>query len=262
MLYFTVLVLAIIVLFWLIGYVYANDFSVPTVTNLSKFKKILVVFPHADDEALTCGGLMTVLSQQEAEVIWVVLTKGERGVEGAEFHEELKPIRVQEAQKAAKQYGVRKVIQGEITDNAVSDHVSELEETMAKVLDEFQPDLVITYDQTGLYGHPDHIVVSEVITQLVADRPTTNLWYTSIPERRQNAINLPEHMAKDSDFKTKRVYPTHKVWIGLPNMYKKISALYAYRSQLFGFKKSMPVSQLPLWFYVSMMPYEYFYEVE
>lgn len=262
MIYVLLIPVALLLLFWIAGFIYANDFSVPTMTGLSQYKKVLVVYPHADDEVLTCSGLMSQLSQQHAAVVWVVLTKGERGVEGAELQESLKSVRVQEAERAAQHYGVRKIIQGDFPDNDVSRYRQELQATLTKVLDEYQPDLVITYDLTGLYGHPDHVVISEVLTDLLAEKSETTLWYASISERRLNAIRLPEHMAKDPEFKSCRVFPTHKVFIGVPNLYTKIAALYEYRSQLFAFKKSVPVSQLPLWFYTSMMPYEYFHEVQ
>jgi hypothetical protein len=56
MLIIAVLIL-IIMLVWLAVFMYLSDFSVPT-EDISKFKSILVVFPHADDESLTASGLM------------------------------------------------------------------------------------------------------------------------------------------------------------------------------------------------------------
>ena len=54
---FIVIPVLIIILVWFATFLYLSDFSVPT-TDISKFQSILVVFPHADDEALTASGLM------------------------------------------------------------------------------------------------------------------------------------------------------------------------------------------------------------
>src|SRR5258708_6270529 len=91
-----------LLLLWLLGFFYANDFSVPTrsLTELAKppkkFNKILVIFPHADDEALTAGGTLSQLSRQGKKVTWIVLTQGEKGNEGAHYDEKLKSIRTKE----------------------------------------------------------------------------------------------------------------------------------------------------------------------
>lgn len=42
-----------------------------------------------------------------------------------------------------------------------------LKSYMQKLLDDFRPDLVVTYDLAGEYGHPDHVVISEIVTELI-----------------------------------------------------------------------------------------------
>ena len=54
-------IILLIFLVWLGGFIYANDFTVPT-KRIPNIKKALLIFPHADDEALNSGGLVFELT--------------------------------------------------------------------------------------------------------------------------------------------------------------------------------------------------------
>lgn len=249
---------------WIYGFTKANDLSVETkdLTKLDSIKKVLVIFPHPDDEAQTTTGSLSQLVKQGIEVDWIILTKGERGTDDAHIDDKLKAIRVKEAQKVAKLIGVHSLSFYDYPDNDVTRFRSNLVEDIRKAIAASQPDLVITYDESGGYGHPDHIVVSSVITKLLQnDFPKVHLWYTSTPQKLFSQLTLPEQMAKSSTFKSDRLNPNFKVWIGFTGMIKKIRAVYAYQSQLMSFIKSVPIKQIPLWFYISLTPNEYFHEV-
>lgn len=256
------IVLFLILFVWACGFLYANDLSVPTIQLPKEVKKVLVIFPHADDEALTSAGTLSRFANNDAEITWVIYTKGEKGNEGATYDEKLKDIRVKEAQDAGKIYGVSDLIQREYPDNGMDEQGSEVKKDIIEVIEKVKPDLVITYDLAGLYGHPDHIIVSQGVTDSIRERfPTTKLWYASYPQRLLDAVPLPEHMAKDADFKNKRSFPNRKVWIGVSGVIKKIKAVYIYKSQRSSYVKNLPVKQIPLWFYISLTPFEYFHEV-
>lgn len=253
-----------VVVLWIFGFIYANDFSVSTqdTNDFSlKYKKVLVIFPHADDEALSSGGLISQLSRSGSELNWLILTEGEKGNETATVDEQLKTIRVNEAKQAAHIYGIKNLIQRDYPDNGVDEYKDKLTDDLKKTIGEIKPDLIITYDLTGLYGHPDHIIVSEVVTELVKqEHPETKLWYVSYPKKILDSIPLPEHMAKDKGFKNKRSYPSFKIWVGVPGVLNKIKAVYAYKSQRQSYMSSFPIKAIPFWFYVSLTPYEYFNE--
>ncbi len=260
------ILLLLILSLWVFGFIFANDFKIPS-KNIKKHfidsKRVLVVFPHADDEVLSMGGLLSQLSAKGVEIYWVVLTKGEKGNENAIYDEGLKEIRVKEAKNASEIYGVKKLIQLDFPDNAVDEHKVELTNEVKQVMQDINPDVVLTYDLAGLYGHPDHIVVSEVVTKLVKeDFKETKLWYVSFPEKILNMTPLPEHMAKDPNYKSSRMYPTHRIWVGFSGVINKIKAVYTYNSQRQSYVGSFPVKFIPLWFYVSLTPYEYIHEVE
>lgn len=249
---------------WVYGFIRANDLSVETndIKGFDTVKKVLVIFPHPDDEAQTVTGTLSCLVKNGVEVDWVILTKGERGTDDAHLDTNLRSIRVKESQHVAKLVGIGSLVFYDYPDNDVSRLKNKLIDDLQKVIASYEPDLIITYDQSGGYGHPDHIVVSNVVTRLLQkDFPKVQLWYTSIPQKLYSQLTLPVQMAKNKKFKSERLLPNVKVWIGLSGMITKIRSVYAYQSQFLSFTKSVPIKQIPMWFYISLTPYEYFHKV-
>jgi LmbE family N-acetylglucosaminyl deacetylase len=253
--FFSLLILGLII-FWLVGFVQANDFSVPT-KPIRGYKKILYVSPHPDDETLSAGGLLAKAAQHGAHVQAVILTQGEHGTPDAHLDDSLRSIRIAEAQAAAQQLGIMSPIQADFGDGQLTENRQGLTTYLKTLLITEKPDLIITYDTSGLYGHPDHIVVSEIITELATDIPKTTLWYVAMPQKILTQIGLPEHMAKDPAFKSRRQIPTHKVWIGW-SIWARIRAIYAYTSQFASFEKGLPLRPIPLWVLYSFQLFEYY----
>ncbi len=245
-------IILFIILLWLAGFFMINDFSIKTIDYEElRSKKILIIFPHPDDEVMSCGGFIHKLSKT-AEITLHILTKGEKGTPNGKTDLKLKEIRTKEAQEVSKILGINNLIIDDYGDGELKNKKPRVTKRISEIIKKIKPYLIITYDLSGLYGHEDHIAVSEIATKLAK----TRLWYVSVPEKLYKFIKLPEHMAKDLKFRDRRKYPTLKAYAG----FRRIMALYAYKSQLSGFKKSFPM--LPLWFSASMRVYEYFYEVE
>ncbi|MFZ3301447.1 MAG: PIG-L family deacetylase [Microgenomates group bacterium] len=251
--------------FWLYGFNEANDLKVPTknINDFNNIKKVLIIFPHPDDEANSLGGTITQFVDKGIEINWIILTKGEKGNDDAHFDDNLKYIRSIEAQNVAKILGIKKLTLKDYPDNGVDQFKDDLIDDVRQTIKEIDPDLVITYDESGGYGHPDHIVLSKVATELINNEfENIHLWYTSTPEKLFKKLSLPEQMAKDKNFKFSRKSPSFKIWVGISGVINKVKAVYAYQSQFSSFVKSVPVKQIPMWFYISLTPYEYFYEVK
>lgn len=248
---------------WVIGFTRVNDMKVHTSKiNYFKNKKILVIFPHADDEVLSMGGLLSGLTKNHAHVSWLVLTKGERGTTDGSLNQKLKLVRTKEAQKVSQIYKVTELIQWEFPDNRLSNHKNELTIKMNQLLKQHHPDVIFTYDLSGLYGHPDHITVSEIVTSEASKRANTHLYYITYPKKVLDLVNLPVEMSSNNNYINSRTVPTIKICIGFSNLIRKITAVYAYTSQKDSFIKSFPYKQIPLWFYISLTPYEYFHKVK
>ncbi len=260
-----ILIFCFILLFflsmWTIGFFISNDFNVPN-GSINEFKNILIIYPHADDEALTVGGIAGIAKGSKINTTLVILTKGEKGTPKAQLNGQLKEIRTKEAQKAVRILGINKLIQLDFGDGELSSKKEELTNYLDTLISIENPDLIITYDLSGLYGHPDHIAASEIITNLVKTKYSNKtLWYTTQPKRILKMIKLPEHMATDGNYKNLRVMPNIKIFVGQYSL-NRIQAVYTHKSQKESFKSGLPVKHLPRWFFHSMPVFEYFYQVE
>lgn len=259
------IVLILIICLWVYGFNEANDLKVSTksVDDFKGINKVLIIFPHPDDEANSLGGTITKLIKSGKEVNWIVLTRGEKGNDDAHLDEKLKNIRSNEAQVVSALLKINSLSFRDYPDNGMELYRDELIVDIRNVITKIDPDLVVTYDESGGYGHPDHIVTSKVVTELVLNEfKTKKLWYISNPEKLYKKLSLPEQMANDKEYKSGRKLPSFKIWVGIDGVINKIRAVYSYKSQFSSFVKSVPVKQIPMWFYISLTPYEYFYEVK
>ena len=256
------IVLFIIPFLWITGFLLVTDFAVP-LRKKKRLQRVLVIFPHADDEAISCGGFLRRISRSGCNVTLLILTKGERGIPQERRYGDFKEIRVKEAQKVAAILGIPRLIQEDFGDGRLSEQRQELTMFIAALIEQEQPDLLITYDLAGFYGHADHIMCSEIITELKRTRfPELPLWYVTFPKRILTKIKLPEDLAIDPQFQEKQAVPTHKIFIGA-SVFPKIKSWYTYKSQRTaltnGISRFAPVWFL--WFFLSMVLFEYFAEV-
>lgn len=230
----------VVVVLWAGAVVYATELRVPT-ADVSRLRKVLVAFPHADDEAVSCAGTLHRLSVAGAAVTLLLLTKGERGTPDGTLDPGLKHVRAEEARRVATILGIVEVVQADFGDGEVRERSQDVTALLGATIERVRPDLVITYDQAGLYGHDDHIACSELLTDLLRTTFTdTALWYVASPRRLQAWVKL------DDALQPRRARPTHKVFVG-PDLVAKTRALLAYRSQ----------RELS-WFLLSLLPFEHF----
>lgn len=237
-------------------FVYLHQLSLPSL-DFDGVKQVLVVFPHADDEALSSSGLVARLVDGGAEVTLLFLTKGERGTPDASLDLSLKQVRSEEARQVAEILGVTRLVHEDFGDGELVNKQDLVRSYLEQLRDGVDYDAVITFDPSGLYGHPDHVVTSRLTTEVFGE--TARLWYVSYPERMLGAAELPEHMAEDDSYVVERKYPTHKllVWRQLVS---KIKVLYAYRSQHEAFKSNYPPFT-PLWLMTLFTSVEYYHVV-
>jgi LmbE family N-acetylglucosaminyl deacetylase len=136
-------------------------------------------------------------------VVLVTATRGEAGeihnMDEKSTRPHLGDVRTKELENAARILGVDRVeflgyrdsgmVGTPENDDPRSFHLAPLDEAAAKlaaVLREERPDVVVTYDSDGTYGHPDHIK-AHLITNAALDvlenegwRPR-KVYYTAIP---------------------------------------------------------------------------------
>jgi LmbE family N-acetylglucosaminyl deacetylase len=245
---------------WLLGFLLVTDFSVP-LRDARTFRRVLVIFPHADDEAVMCGGFLHRLAVRGCAVTLVILTKGERGTPDATLNLGLKAIRTREAQVSARILRISKSIQQDFGDGELQRYKPELTEFLTQTIEHERPDLLVTYDLSGLYGHPDHTSCAEVVTDLHQRRfPAIPLWYVTLSRRVLKRTTRPEHITPAAGVTQPGSFATHRVFLG-SSVIPKIRAWYAYKSQQASLKEGIR-KLLPIWFFLSMVLFEYFVEAD
>jgi LmbE family N-acetylglucosaminyl deacetylase len=250
---------ALVAIVWLSGVVLTTDTKVAQ-RSAGGFKRVLVVFPHADDETVNCGGTINRLVAAGAEVILVLLTAGERGNPAGALDEHLKTVRRDEARRAAKILGVSQLIQADFGDGHVGERRPEIKDYLTDLVLSMQPDLVLGYDGAGLDGHPDHVACAEILMELKhAQIVSADLWCVALPARILRLLDLVGQLKHQPGLEQLRASPTLRVFIGLA-VISKIRAWYTYRSQRGAIAKGLG-RLIPIWFAVSMMQFEYFAEV-
>ncbi|HVD00680.1 MAG TPA: PIG-L family deacetylase [Candidatus Dormibacteraeota bacterium] len=142
---------------------------------------ILLVHAHPDDEAIMTGGVMQKAHSEGHRVVLVTSTRGEVGeihnMDEAENRPRLGQVRTAELAAATRILGVdRQEFLGyrdsgmagtDDNQNPASFHQAPLDqaaERLAKIIREERPDVVVSYDPTGTYFHPDHIKAHQVTT--------------------------------------------------------------------------------------------------
>jgi len=231
---------------WGGGVLLSTDLSVPAV-DARRYRNVLAVFPHADDEVVCCGGTLHRLAGLGARVTLVVLTRGERGTRTGELDPALGTVREREALAAGAVLGVADVVQADLGDGQLRARVPDLTAFLQRTIARVQPDLLITYDLAGLYGHPDHVACAEAVTGLRrAGFPQCALWYAALPR----GLLALARLAGDPGINDRRAISTGRVFVGSGAL-AKIRAWRVYASQRGSLGWAFPV-----WF--SMAPFEHF----
>ena len=156
-----------------------------------------VVFLHAhpDDEAIFTGGTMALLAERGWRLVLVLATQGEQGETSGLIGPgvPLSVRRVAETAQAAERLGAARIeflgyhdsgMAGTpvMTTEAVFAHaeVEEAAERLGRILVEENPVALVSYDDRGVYGHPDHIQVHRVAAQAAQRHRVPTLYEATV----------------------------------------------------------------------------------
>lgn len=127
-------------------------------------KKLLLSFAHPDDETFSCGATISKYSHLGWDIRLICATLGEAGSPGP--YKQLSgnavgAVRKEELAQAAAIMGIREIVHLGYRDQHLAGiEPGELEDVLFKKMVEFAPDIVITFDPSGITNHPDHIRIS------------------------------------------------------------------------------------------------------
>lgn len=134
--------------------------------------RLLCVFAHPDDESFGAGGVLARYAAEGVETYLVAATRGERGwpADPAENPglTALGRIREGELREACAVLGVREVsfldyVDGELDAADPAEAIGKIVAHVRRV----RPQVVLTFGPDGVYGHPDHIAISQFTTAAV-----------------------------------------------------------------------------------------------
>ncbi len=150
-------------------------------------RRLLLVHAHPDDESIGTGATMARYAAEGAQVTLVTCTLGELGEIippdlaslGADAQDRLGPYRIGELDAACAELGVadHRFLGGPgrwrdsgMIGTAGNDDprcfwragLDEAADALLGVIREVRPQVLVTYDANGFYGHPDHIQAHRV----------------------------------------------------------------------------------------------------
>ena len=136
-------------------------------------RRLLVCFAHPDDEAFPVGGALALHAHQGVKIRLVTTTLGEEGEirqPGLATQETLGLTRKLELAASAETLGIHEHsvlgyrdsgMAGTPPNNHPDAYINVpdelIVEQLVKHIREFKPQVLLTFEKGGLYGHPDHL---------------------------------------------------------------------------------------------------------
>ena len=154
-------------------------------------RSLLAVFAHPDDEALASGGLLAWCAARGARVSLLCASRGGLGQVDDPRRLEMGETRARELHDAARVLGLQEVILLDYRNGFLPwVEREELEADIRAAITRLKPDVVVTFDHDGLYWHPDHIVLHERTTAVVAamGEEAPALFYVSMPRGSMRGV--------------------------------------------------------------------------
>jgi N-acetyl-1-D-myo-inositol-2-amino-2-deoxy-alpha-D-glucopyranoside deacetylase len=228
-------------------------------------KRALFVHAHPDDETINNGATMAQMVEDGVAVTLITCTRGEEGEVlvpelshlASNAEDRLGTHRITELANAMKELSVKDHrFLGEYRDSGMmgtpqNEHpncfwradVEEAAKKLASVIDEVKPQVMVTYDENGGYGHPDHIQTHRVAMRAagIANWQITKIYWNIMPKSvvqkgmdamkaqgsdffgAENVDDLP--FVKDDSFVSAVIHAPSQVD-------KKIAAMKAHATQI------------------------------
>ena len=213
-------------------------------------RTIVFVHAHPDDEALLTAGTMARAVDAGLRVVLVVATDGAAGLTDAALAPNLALHRRAELAASADLLGVHRLETLDYPDSGLHAQIPgsfahadrfAVARRIGQILDEEDAAIVVGYDPSGGYGHPDHLQVHRAVraAAVLARRPPA-LFEATLPRepiaravRAAAALRLTPRGFDPASFDlawTPRAEITHRVDVR-SHLAQKLAALRAHASQ-------------------------------
>lgn len=193
---------------------------------------LMTVHAHPDDEAIGTGGILAKYAAEGIRTVLVTCTRGELGevqdptyapprpgmglteIRELELARAMEILRIGAYQNLGyKDSGMAGTSGNHDPQAFVQTDVDEAADRLVRLIRKERPQVIVTYDEHGLYGHPDHIMANR-ITQIAFARAgdagvapeaidppwqPSKLYYLAIPARRLKKYRDEQERSKRAD---------------------------------------------------------------
>jgi len=249
----------------------------------------MAVHAHPDDEAIGTGGILAKYAAEAVRTVLVTCTNGELGdgpggvKPGDPSHDEgaVVALRRRELEESCRVLGVAHLEmlgyhdsgmegwpQNDAPDAFWHTPLEVAAHRVADLMRAYRPQVVVTYDEHGFYGHPDHIQANRVTSAAIDECGIpSKLYYTALPRSRlqgfrdvlaEQGIEAPdvEEAEQDPEFGTPDELITTAIDCGAVAD-RKYKSLEAHASQ----GENIFFLQMGVELFSSLMGNEYFVRV-
>ncbi|MGQ4517040.1 PIG-L family deacetylase [Streptomyces sp. DW26H14] len=164
---------------------------------------LMAVHAHPDDEATSTGGVLARYAAEGIRTVLVTCTDGgcgdgPGGVKPTDPGHDPAAVASMRRQELKESCDVLNISDLEMLDYADSGMegwpsndapgsfwqtpVEEGAARLAELMEHYRPDVVVTYDENGFYGHPDHIQAHRITMTALESVPLTpKVYWTTMP---------------------------------------------------------------------------------
>jgi len=132
-------------------------------------RSLMAIFAHPDDESFGNGGTLARYGEEGVATSIICATRGEAGEisdPALATRDSLGQVREQELRLACSILGVGELRFLDYVDGTLQGvDQGECIGKIVKAIRELKPQVIITFGPDGVYGHPDHVAISQMATE-------------------------------------------------------------------------------------------------
>jgi len=227
---------------------------------------LMAVHAHPDDEASSTGGVLALYSDQGIRTVVVTCTNGEFGdapgqvKPGDDGHDKdaVAQLRLAELRQSCKILGVSHLELLGYHDSGMPDWeyknrpeafcnapLDEVAGRIGELIGTYRPQVVISYDDKGMYQHPDHVHASQAAAAAVAATGTPAKFYQTAMRGsdwrkvwqalRELGADVPEEREFTPEMRQQMEAAEQRITTAVdirPVLERKREALFAHASQI------------------------------
>jgi LmbE family N-acetylglucosaminyl deacetylase len=148
--------------------------------------RVLVVLAHPDDPEFFCGGTIAGWAEEGKEIIYCLLTRGDKGADDPGIEpSDLSRRREAEQRRAANVLGVQEVLFLDYDDGTLVPDML-LRKDIVRIIRKTKPSIIVTCDPTNFFpsdryiNHPDHRAAGHATLDAVFPAAGSGLYFPEL----------------------------------------------------------------------------------